>query len=50
MRKSTGILLTLLSFFVGLALGCLLSPKGCIGNNNGNTNYYGIKKEEIKNL
>ena len=45
MRKSTGILLALLSFFVGLTAGYLFSPKGGIGNNCGNTTYYGVKKE-----
>ena len=50
MRKSTGILLALLSFFVGLTTGYLVSPRGGIGNHNGTTNYYGLKKEEIKDL
>lgn len=41
MRKSTGILLTAASFFLGIVLGFLLAPmKGgfsmSIGNNSGN--------------
>ena len=46
MRKSTGILLALLSFCVGLITGSFLSMGGGIGNNSGNTNYYGVRKED----